>query len=271
MNTDYRNTSMLDIVFENRNKNYGAYQLRQTQDRYLQIGMFATLVFVSLLVGGNILREKLQHSATSTYTTGDIILTDVVLPTPPVTPPPTPKPVEQVAAVQTQKDVEMKVVDNSQAKADSIIENKDLLAEAGLTTNLSNNTNPLGTTDGKGNKDDVFEVKQVIETPTAPVNVAEIMPEYPGGEAALLRFVQQQTVYPRAELDLGIEGKAFIRFVVNEDGSVSNATILKSASPGFGKEGVRVVNTLAKFKPGMQHGRAVKVYYTLPFQFSTRD
>ncbi|MFN8288339.1 MAG: TonB family protein [Chitinophagales bacterium] len=271
MNTDYRNTSMLDIVFENRNKSYGAYQLRQTQDRYLQIGLFATLVFVSLLVGGNILRERLKHTTATTYTKGEVILSNVQVPIEQPAVPPPPKPVEQVAAAPTQKDVEMKVVDDNHAKSDSIIENKDLLAEAGLKTNLTDNTNPLGATDGKGNKDDVFEVKQVIEAPSAPVNVAEIMPEYPGGEAALLRYVQQQTVYPRAELDLGIEGKAYIRFVVNEDGSVSNATILKSVSPGFGKEGVRVVNTLAKFKPGMQHGRAVKVYYTLPFQFSTRD
>lgn len=75
------------------------------------------------------------------------------------------------------------------------------------------------------------------------------------------------TQYPDKERELGIEGKAVVRFVVNEDGSITDATIIKSDSPGFGKEALRVLGKLPKFKPGMQQGKPVKVYFVLPFQW----
>lgn len=267
MKTDYQNTSMLDIVFENRNKNYGAYQLRQSRDKSLQLAIFVTVCLVSLSLSGYYLSQRLHHHASDIYTKGEIILTDIDLPKPPVNPPP-PQPQTVAAAKQTVRDPEVRVVQDNNQVTDSMPD-RSLLAqvESGLTTNLSNNTNPLGVTDGKGNKTDTIEVKQTVISDPPILTTAEEMPEFPGGEEALLKFISKNTSYPGRELDLGIEGKAFIKFVVNEDGSVSNASVIKSASPGFGQEGMRVVSKLPNFKPGKQHGKAVKVYYILPFQF----
>ena len=93
------------------------------------------------------------------------------------------------------------------------------------------------------------------------------MPEFPGGEQALMSFLQRKTVYPDRERDLEIEGKAYVKFVVNEDGSICNVSVAKTESSGFGKEAVRVVGLMPKFKPGTQQGKAVRVQYVLPFHF----
>lgn len=99
----------------------------------------------------------------------------------------------------------------------------------------------------------------------------EKMPEYPGGLSALLKFFQDNVVYPKADKDLGIEGKVLVRFVITADGSVANIAIAKSVSFGLDSEALRVVGLLPKFTPGTQQGKAVSVYYNLPFNFTLTD
>jgi TonB family protein len=96
--------------------------------------------------------------------------------------------------------------------------------------------------------------------------VVEQMPEYEGGAAEMGKFIQANLVYPKAEMDKKIEGKPVVKFTVNEDGTVSDVTILKSVSPGLDQEAVRVAYLL-HFRPGRQGGRAVRVSYSLPFSF----
>jgi len=97
--------------------------------------------------------------------------------------------------------------------------------------------------------------------------VVEQMPEFPGGQEAMYRFIGQNTIYPPAAQKAGIEGKVFVQFIVNEDGSVSNPEVKKSAHPLLDAEAIRVVNLFPRFKNGTQQGRAVKVYFVLPFVF----
>jgi TonB family protein len=95
----------------------------------------------------------------------------------------------------------------------------------------------------------------------------EQMPEFPGGSSALMKFIQEHVVYPKSEIDLGIQGKVIVRFVVMEDGTVDSVNVIQRVSPLLDKEAVRVTKQLPKFIPGHQQGKPVRVYYNLPFQF----
>lgn len=92
-------------------------------------------------------------------------------------------------------------------------------------------------------------------------------PEFPGGDRELLNLIKTKMQYPQMERDNHIEGTVLVRFLINEDGSVSNATIVKKVSPGLDKEAERLVYGLPLFKPGRQQGKAVKVYFNLPIVF----
>jgi protein TonB len=95
----------------------------------------------------------------------------------------------------------------------------------------------------------------------------EKMPEFPGGEDSMMRFLQKNIMYPQSERDNDIQGRVIVRFVVNEDGSLTDIAITRGVSPGLDKEDLRVVRLLPKFKPGMQQGKPVSVYFNLPIRF----
>jgi protein TonB len=95
----------------------------------------------------------------------------------------------------------------------------------------------------------------------------EQMPEFPGGDKGLIQFLQKKIKYPKRDRDLDIEGKVIIRFVVNENGKVTDVHVLRSAEHDLDEEAVRVVKQMPKFKPGKQQGKAVKVYYNVPIVF----
>lgn len=98
----------------------------------------------------------------------------------------------------------------------------------------------------------------------------DVMPEFPGGDTALLNFVARNTKYPEAAKNQAIQGKVVARFMVKEDGSVSDVTILKSANPLLDEESVRVVSSLPKFTPGLLNGKAVPVWFMIPIDFKLR-
>jgi len=97
--------------------------------------------------------------------------------------------------------------------------------------------------------------------------IVEEMPEFPGGELALRKFIAQSIKYPVIAQENGIQGKVYVNFVVDKDGSVTAAKIARGVDPSLDKEALRVVNSLPKWKPGKQRGKAVKVSYTVPINF----
>lgn len=97
--------------------------------------------------------------------------------------------------------------------------------------------------------------------------IVENMPEFPGGELALRKFIANAIKYPVIAQENGIQGKVYVNFVVDKDGSVTQARIARGVDPSLDKEALRVVNTLPKWKPGMQRGKPVKVSYTVPISF----
>lgn len=95
----------------------------------------------------------------------------------------------------------------------------------------------------------------------------EVMPEYPGGTDALMRYVAQHIKYPALCAEIGIQGKVYVSFVVDKDGSVTNVSILRSPDANLSAEAVRVVSSLPRWTPGRQNGKPVKVSYNIPVNF----
>ena len=123
------------------------------------------------------------------------------------------------------------------------------------------------------------EQNEVIEEYVAPevveeevveqeiFQIVEEMPSYPGGEKALLEYVAKNIKYPQIARETGIQGRVFVGFVVEPDGSVSNVKILRGIGGGCDEEAMRVIKSLPKWKPGKQRGKAVRVSYQIPVVF----
>ncbi len=154
-------------------------------------------------------------------------------------PPPPPKQVTQI-----------KVVDDDVEVDDEI----DIDAEADEETAMEEYVPPV---------EDEEEVKeQEIFT------VVESMPEFPGGMGALMTYLAKNIKYPPLAKESGIQGKVFINFVVEPDGSISNVKVLRGIGGGCDEEAVRVVKNMPKWKPGMQRGKPVRVSFNLPVKFT---
>ena len=128
------------------------------------------------------------------------------------------------------------------------------------------------------NTEDDKETEVVIAAPVeAPVEeeeeevvfmVVESMPEFPGGQQALFKFLSENVKYPVIAQENGIQGKVICQFTVNKDGSIVDVQVVRSGGdPSLDKEAVRVIKTMPKWKPGKQRGKPVRVKYTVPVNF----
>lgn len=113
----------------------------------------------------------------------------------------------------------------------------------------------------------VAEEKEEEKEEAAVFFIVEEMPDFPGGQLALRKFIAQAIKYPVIAQENGIQGKVFVNFVANKDGSVTGAKIARGVDPALDKEALRVVNSLPKWKPGKQGGKPVRVSYTVPINF----
>lgn len=127
----------------------------------------------------------------------------------------------------------------------------------------------------RGDEDaiDIAEIKEhrVIVEESAPkekpfVSV-EQMPQFPGGQVEMNKYISENLQYPKVAKDNGIQGRVVLRFVVDKDGSISDVQVVRSLDPSCDKEAVRVIKSMPKWNPGKQNGREVPVYFTLPVTF----
>ena len=129
--------------------------------------------------------------------------------------------------------------------------------------------------DTEADEDEIIEFvempEEVAEEPQI-FTIVEENPEFPGGEAALFKYLGQNTKYPAIAKDAGIQGIVYVQFVVMEDGSINDDMIevLRGVHPALDAEAIRVVKSMPNWKPGRQRGKAVRVYYKLPFRFTLR-
>ncbi|MGQ1889306.1 energy transducer TonB [Thermophagus sp. OGC60D27] len=106
------------------------------------------------------------------------------------------------------------------------------------------------------------------EEEEAPVFfIVEEMPEFPGGELALHKYLASTIEYPVIAQENGIQGRVYVKFVVNTDGSITDVEIARGVDPSLDKEALRVVKSMPKWKPGKQRGKSVRVSYTVPINF----
>ena len=110
-----------------------------------------------------------------------------------------------------------------------------------------------------------------VEVKYVPVQVVEEepedMPDFPGGQAALMQYLAKNIKYPTIAQENGTQGRVIVQFVVNKDGSIVDAKVVRSVDPYLDKEALRVINTMPKWKPGMQRGKPVRVKFTVPVMF----
>ena len=163
--------------------------------------------------------------------------------TPP--PPPPPPPVEQVAEVLNvvEDDVEVENTD--------LLSSEDNQAEAQTQTYVP----------------PVVKVEEEEESSQQIFMVVEEMPEFPGGQAALMSFIAKSIKYPVVAQENCIQGRVTCSFVVNKDGSIVDAEVIRGIDPSLDKEALRVINTMPKWKPGKQRGKPVRVKFTVPINF----
>lgn len=155
--------------------------------------------------------------------------------------PPQPKPqVTQIQVVEDDVEVEDEIDINAEVDQDEVIEEYEF-------------TPPE------------IEEEEIVEAEI--FKVVEEMPEFPGGSAKLMEYIQKNIKYPMMARESDIQGRVFVNFVVEPDGSISNVAVLRGIGGGCDEEAVRVVNSMPKWKPGKQRGSAVRCAYTVPIIF----
>jgi len=252
-----------DLVFENRNKNYGAYDLRRNQNKTLAIALLITSIAFILIIGFPKILALLSNSQKEVEV--PLVITNVDLtPPPPIDetePPPPPPPPPPV--METVKFTPPVVTDEEVVDEPPPIQTEELPQISTVTQ------------EGDGSDDIVIPEAGTGVVESAPeeiFTVVEQMPSFPGGEGELFKYLSTNIKYPSFEADNGITGRCIVTFVVEKDGSITDVRVLRGVSggPGCDKEALRVVKSMPSWKPGKQNGRAARVQYNLPINFSLK-
>ncbi len=263
---------MLDIIFANRNKAYGAYQLRRSYTQYLGralgfglllIGLFFALPFILSAVRGLVPKEKPIDVVAELGPPPDIDPNNP--PPPPPPPPPTPPPPTRSTVTFVppiiKKDEE--VQEDKPPAIEELIDKKEDIG----TEDKKGNDEAAPTIDENPSELQVIEQPKVVEDKTYELFDIQKPPSFPGGEGELMKFLSKNIEYPTLAKENNIQGVVALTFVVGKDGSVSDVQVVKDIGGGCGKEAVRVVKAMPKWVAGEANGNPVKVRFTLPVRF----
>lgn len=263
---------VLDIIFTNRNKAYGAYQLRRAYPKNVGRALLTGLLVLGFLFAlPNILdlvselgpKEKAIDVVAELGPPPDIDPNNP--PPPPPPPPPTPPPptrstVKFVPPV-VKKDEE--VVEEKPPAVEELIEKKE---DIGTETKKGNDEAPPAI-DENPSELKIIEEPKKVEDKTYELFDIQKPPSFPGGDAELMKFLSKNIEYPTLAKENNIQGVVALTFVVGKDGSVNDVQIVKDIGGGCGKEAVRVVKSMPKWIAGEANGNPVKVRFTLPVRF----
>ncbi len=258
------NDAWVDLLFKDRNQEYGAYELRKDSSRRHRLGIIIAFSFFLAIIFVPILYKQILASRKDRIidvnTLSNIVIEkpaekpkDIIIekPLPPLKSsikftPPVIKADEEVAD-------------------DEIIKTQEELTKTDVN---------ISTADIKGTDEvngvDIAELNKMTvgeDTTSTPYSFVEQMPEFPGGEAALNKYLHNSVHYPTIAMENGIQGKVFISFVVDTNGSISNAKVTRPVDSSLDKEAMRVVKAMPKWIPGKQNGEAVRVSFTVPINF----
>lgn len=270
-------TDFLDILFDDRNKDYGAYDLRRKYDKRVRNAVISMAAVVTAIIGGYTISTRLMASDHEPFVVKDYVplpaMEKIEVPVePPVIPPPAAHTPPPAAAPAIDHAIFKIAKDDDVRPEDEVPKNADLGEKAIGVANIDGDPNgvdfgvPEGTS-GTG----VVKVPEV-EKRSEPFITVEIMPEFPGGEAALRKFLSNNTRYPSMAQDNGVSGIVFVRFVVDKTGQITNVeTVGAKKGAGLEEEALRVVRKMPKWKPGRQNGENVPVYFNLPINFKMQE
>jgi TonB family C-terminal domain len=246
-----------DIVFEIRNKEYGAYSLRKKYSKNVLISLLIGILILGTAVITPFINAKSVENKKRIERTVVANLEKLNTPTEQIAPPPPPPP-PPAEVVQQARYVPPVVVDS--VKPD---ENVKLMSADQANTEVKNDVVEEAPQQAK-------EEVQEVEAEPEPFVVVEEMPMFPGGETALLIYIGEHTNYPEVAKENNIQGRVIVRFCVTSKGGVNQVSVLKGVDPELDKEAVRVVGTLPTFKPGKQGGKPVPVWYSVPITFTLK-
>jgi len=248
---------MDDIVFENRNRMYGAYILRKMYNKEV---VRALIISIAIMVAGLAYPLASSYRANNTGRSIGIIDETIFMPKAPDkaeipdTPPPPPP------STDTEKKIMFiaPTVTNDDVPDDIISLNQDDL-------NMISTNEPVNATEEPVvvKKDDIIEVIDISD----PVIFAEEMPSFPGGDGERLRFLSDNIQYPQLASENGIQGTVYVQFIVNSTGEITDAKILRGIGGGCDEEALRVVNAMPRWHPGKQNGKNVRVLFSLSVSF----
>ncbi len=249
-----------DIVFENRNKDYGAYINRKSYSKSVVVAAGITFLVLIFVLAFPAIKEFFgsfgeKEEVVMKNTT--VVSLDQPPPISPNQPPPPdvriPPPVKTIIKFLPPKVTDKEVVEEEEMP--TIEEIKD---------------NETGSVDQEGTGEVIFEepVEEAKgEDPNKVFLVVEQPPEFEGGLEAMYKYLSKNVKYPASARRMNIEGSVFVGFVVDADGKISEASIIKGISADCDKEALRVVQAMPKWRPGKQSGRPVRVKYVLPIKY----
>lgn len=270
---DLISSDWVDLVFEGRNKAYGAYRLRKSTTKRNILAMVAVVLlliiaFIILTVKNFVdeQRAKVAMTQVAELTNYD-------------------QPKKKAEVKQKKVEVEPeRVVERVKSSikftAPVIKKDEEVKPDEELKTQdeLMSTKTAIGTFDVKGNDDangEILKAKEVIAEPEPPkheeenkvFDIVEQQPLFPGGPAALMKYLSENTKYPVVAQENGVQGRVTVQFVVEKDGSISDVHVLRGVDPSLDKEAVRVVKSMPRWTPGKQNGITVRVNYRVPVLF----
>lgn len=262
MKLDLLKRQWIDIVFEGRNKAYGAYELRKENPKTTLRSLIIGAVIFGLAVSAPLIISLIPEGKDDT--TLDQKIVTIKMPPkeerPKDLPPPPPPPPK----VDQQKFVKPVV-----AKTEEVVEEPPKIEEI--------KDKKLGAETIKGDPDAELTVEpvgngpsQVVEEDNNIYNTAgiEVKPDFPGGLDKFYKFIGKNFQVPEEE---GLKGKVFVTFVVEKDGSLTDIKVLRDIGYGTGKEAIRVLKSCPKWNPGEQNGKKVRVLYSLPISIQSAE
>ena len=278
---DLSSREWCDLVFEGKNKDFGAYVIRtdspKRHNRAVLWTIIGAILFGLLAFGFVKANQYLEERRLAEQGEQEEVLIDMSQdaeePEPENERVEQPKPeVLPEEVLKSVKVTELQIVEDDKVKKEDEIKTQDELKET--ETAFGQKDNEKGTEDRNVTrtlKEEVVvekkEEKPKEEKKEEIFRSVEQMPQFPGGEAALMKYLQSHINYPPMAAENNIQGRVVVQFVVDKTGKVGEVKVVRSVDKDLDREAVRVCKSLPKFTPGRQNGQAVSVWYTLPVTF----
>ncbi len=268
-----------DIVFEGKNKDFGAYEMRSGSTKRHNRAMIIVVIALAIILAFLIAYMNgvfATPDEAETVSAVDVELTTMDVPDEPEEeeeqqqldiPEPEPEVPQIEEDVKQQLLTEAVIVET--VDEDKKMQDQEKIKEDDSKISIKNVTDGAEDFSSQDQlKKEVVVVEEPVKEEKEPIfDAVEQMPTFPGGDAALYKFLSDNIVYPAAAAEEGVSGRVTVRFVVTKSGNVDQVTIARGKHPALDKEAIRVVKKLPKFIPGKQNGKNVNVWYTLPINF----